>query len=323
VAALVAVASVAGFEVAGERADGASVSRLNRLSFYGDQFWNYDFTTKLVRAHQVDWPIGLVFYGNASINKVKGCLHNKYDQVGGPMYARLNDGGRWRWDSDRGRKTTACPGAPSQPAWARHYRIYADPDDRLYNHAWGFYVIGATHYDINECWAGRQFGWSETSEGWITYRWRLNGGWAQDDWRSFSNPEPVRVGDEFNVVVQAENQNDGELGQATVAAEPTPGFARIVGPAEFELGAFTGTVQRSFRVEALQSGPGQIVAFGRSDRNEPAALVELLVLPAAGGSALTIVAIALAGAAPILAIASLLVYRARRRSRAHPKPPGA
>ena len=64
---------------------------------------------------------------------------------------------------------------------------------RLYNSAWGFYVIGSTHYDIRECGRGATFGWSETSEGWVTWRWRANGGWAQNDWRYFSNPEPVRV----------------------------------------------------------------------------------------------------------------------------------
>ena len=193
IAALVTLISAAAVTVADESAQGASTSRLAKLTFYGDQFWNYDFTTNRVRANGVDWPMGLVFYGNATIGKVKSFLDNKYDRTGSRMYARLNDGGRWRWDTDKGRKTTLCPGLPTQPSWARHYRIYADADDRLYNGSWGFYVIGSTHYDNRECASGSTFGWSETSEGWITHRWRLNGGWAQDDWKYFSNPEPVRV----------------------------------------------------------------------------------------------------------------------------------
>ncbi len=193
VAALIAFVAIAAVKLTDDTAQGASTSRLSKLAFYGDQFWNYDFTIRRVRAHKVDWPISLVFYGNASINKVKGFLDNEYDETGSPMNARLNDGGRWRWDTDNGRKTTKCPGLLSQPSSARHYRIYADPDDRLYNSAWGFYVIGSTHYDIRECGRGATFGWSETSEGWVTWRWRANGGWAQNDWRYFSNPEPVRV----------------------------------------------------------------------------------------------------------------------------------
>ncbi|MGI9659251.1 MAG: hypothetical protein ACR2OD_10115 [Gaiellaceae bacterium] len=193
VAALVAAIGIAAVQAAEESAQGASTSRLSRLAFHGDQFWNYDFTTKLVRSNRVDWPMGLIFYGNATINKVKGFLGNEYDRTGSTMFARLNDGGRWRWDADKGRKTTACPGLPFQPSWARHYRVYADADDRLFNPSWGFYVIGSTHYDIRECTTGASFGWSENSEGWITWRWRQNGGWAQDDWKYFGNPEPVRV----------------------------------------------------------------------------------------------------------------------------------
>ena len=193
VAAFVALSAAAGLKAGESVANGASTSHLSRLSFHGDQFWNYDFTSKQVRANGVDWPIGLVFYGNATINKVKSFLANEYDQVGSSMYSRLNDGAGWRWDSDRGRKTTACPGAPLQPSWARHYRVYADGDDRLYNPKWGFYVIGSAHYDERECASNPTHGWSETAEGWITYRWRQNGGWAQDDWRYFGNPEPLRV----------------------------------------------------------------------------------------------------------------------------------
>lgn len=193
VTALVLVAAAGATTIAGEDANGASTSRLSRLAFFGDQFWNYDFTTNLVRSHKVDWPIGLVFYGNATINKVKNFLHNPYDQTGSGMYGRINDGSRWRWDTDNGRKTTLCPGAPFQPASAKHYRVYADADDRLFNTSWGFYVIGSTHYDVNECGFGASFGWSETAEGWLTHYWRANGGWAQDDWRWFGNPEPVRT----------------------------------------------------------------------------------------------------------------------------------
>lgn len=186
------LAAVAGVTVAFDgSAVGASTSRLSKVSVHEDRFWNYDFTTNLVRPNKVDWPVALVFFGNATINKVKGMLGNEYDKTGSSMYARINDGGKWRWDTDRGRKTTACPGLPTQPWWARHYRIYADGDDRLYNPSWGFYVIGSTHYDLHECaTSGKQFGWSETAESWIVCRWIANGYWAENDWTGFANREP-------------------------------------------------------------------------------------------------------------------------------------
>jgi hypothetical protein len=104
-------------------------------------------------------------------------------------------GGGYVWDEDGGRKTTKCPGLVTQPSQARHYRIYADGDDRLYNLSWGYYVFGSTHYDINECSLTQPawFGYSETSEGWIAQRWRQNGRSAVEDWSSFANAEPYRV----------------------------------------------------------------------------------------------------------------------------------
>ena len=70
--ALIALSAFAALKGSEGSAHAASTSKLSRLVFHGDQFWNYDFTSKRVRASGVDWPIGLVFYGNATINKVKG-----------------------------------------------------------------------------------------------------------------------------------------------------------------------------------------------------------------------------------------------------------
>jgi hypothetical protein len=193
---LTAIAAIATGVVrtADHTANGASTSRLSKVTVHEDSFWNYDFTTNRVHANRVDWPIGLVFFGNATINKVKDILGNEYDRSGSAMWGRINDGPRWRWDTDKGRKTTACPGLPTQPSWARHYRVYADGDDRLYNPSWGFYVIGSTHYDVRECAvSGKQFGWSESAEDWVVWRWSVNGYWAQNDWTGISNHEPLRV----------------------------------------------------------------------------------------------------------------------------------
>jgi hypothetical protein len=193
-AVLLAVSAVAGVA---RYAHAASTSNLALLSLREDRWRNYDFTEQTVSANRVDWAISLVFYNNATINRVKNFLDNEYDQTGSRMNGRLSDNvnNGYVWDQDGGRKTTACPGGPGQPREARHYRIYADGDDRMYNLDWGYWVFGSNHYDIDECPGGAPavFGYSETAEGWITWRWRQNGHTAYDDWSSYSNREPYRV----------------------------------------------------------------------------------------------------------------------------------
>jgi hypothetical protein len=200
---LVIAAAAALLAVVGPRpkAEAATARNLTLLYIDEDRFRNYDFTDRAVTPYGVDWPIALVFGNNATIDRVKARLGNEYDQTGGPMYGRMTDnagsggvGGGYVWDDDSGGKTTKCPGAPFQPDSARHYRIYADGDDRLYNLAWGYYVFGSTHWDRWECGGDTAwFGWSENAEGWLAWRWSTNGYSAAEDWASFYNWEPYRV----------------------------------------------------------------------------------------------------------------------------------
>lgn len=165
----------------------------------GDAFRNYDFRSERVSRRNVDWAIGLLFYNDAEINKVKGYgdFGNYYDQVGGPQYGRLkNNGGAYRWDSDRGRKSTLAPGCPSQPDDAFHYRIYATPDnDRMFNRRWGYYVFGSTHVDHNEA-CGKDettyFGRSELAENKLSDVANRSFPRVLDDHASFGNGEPFR-----------------------------------------------------------------------------------------------------------------------------------
>lgn len=178
-------------------AHAATTSNLTLLSLREDRWRNYDFTEQTVSSARVDWAVSLMFYNNATINRVKSHLGNEYDQVGSSQNGRLSDNvnSGYVWDTDGGRKTTLCPGGPGQPNEARHYRVYADGDDRMYNLDWGYWVFGSDHYDIDECPGGDPawFGYSENAEGWITWRWRQNGRAAFDDWSWFYNPEPYRV----------------------------------------------------------------------------------------------------------------------------------
>jgi len=198
-AAVACAAVLAGTSHGGSsEAEAATARNLTILSVREDRWRNYDFNTREVRSTNVDWAVNLMFWNNATINRVKNILDNEYDRTGSTQHGRLSDNvftQGYVWDDDGGRKTTACPGAPFQPNEARHYRIYADGDDRIYNLDWGYWVFGTSHYDIDECSVTRPawFGWSETAEGWITYRWRQNGRGAADDWATFYNYEPYRV----------------------------------------------------------------------------------------------------------------------------------
>jgi len=47
---------------------GATTSNLTLLGVAEDSFYNYDFTSKTVSSSSVDWPVCLIFYGNADVN---------------------------------------------------------------------------------------------------------------------------------------------------------------------------------------------------------------------------------------------------------------
>lgn len=172
-----------------------------------DRFYNYDFGSVSAYQGNIDWPVGLVFWNNASVSRVKSLLNSPYDQTGGEQRAALVDQGYpWVWDGDAGRKTTKFPGLPGQPDNARHYRIYADAplgqtggvaygDDRIYNLYWSYWVFGTTHWDYAEFsptdphW----FGNSENAEDWLVYEWYAKGYAYTADWNNMYNYEPYEV----------------------------------------------------------------------------------------------------------------------------------
>jgi hypothetical protein len=193
-----AFAIVIGAPVAAYAATARS-GNLTIMQIREDRFRNYDFLSRSVAANNVDWAMSLLFWNNATINRVKNSgIGPLYDQTGGTMYGRMREtsAGPYVWDADGGRKTTKCPGLPTQPSSARHYRIYADGDDRLYNLDWGYWVFGSTHWDINECRisGGASFGYSEDAEGLLVSAWNSRTAWpATNDWASWHNNEPFRV----------------------------------------------------------------------------------------------------------------------------------
>ncbi len=155
--------------------------------FYNWDFENDDYTTRT----NVDWPVTMLFYNDADVQLVKDMY---YTFVGSSMYARLNDGSDWVWDKDGGTKSGLCTSG------IYHMRVYADSDDHMYNTSLGYYVIGTTNIDNNECgdkdkWSGE----SELTEGHFATRakdiYSECGVDVLEDWGNFRNVEPYRYVD--------------------------------------------------------------------------------------------------------------------------------
>ena len=120
-----------------------TAANLQPVSFAEDQFYNHDFTAKTVSATGVDWPVTIIFYGNASVSKIKSAYRGR--GWGNPfvntMYGYENDGSGFVFAADGGVKTFATK--------SPHMRLYA-PGGRMYNSTWGYYVIATTHFDNAE-----------------------------------------------------------------------------------------------------------------------------------------------------------------------------
>ena len=79
-----------------------------------DQFYNYDFTAKTVSATGVDWPVTIVFCGNASVSKIKSAFKTRgwSNPFVNTMYGYENDGSGFVFAADGGVKTFATKSPP-------------------------------------------------------------------------------------------------------------------------------------------------------------------------------------------------------------------
>lgn len=165
---------------------------LRLLSMNEDQFHNWDFQGAGAR---VDWPVTLLFWGNAEVDKVK----DAYKRVGwsggacgDSMWGHYNDGYGLDWDTDDGVKIPCLPGCFVS---GYHIRLYAPPGtDRMYNPSWGYYVFASSHRDRSEFCIGvsKQYGWSEDAEGYAVDTATSRIGWSgSHDWADFLNRVPT------------------------------------------------------------------------------------------------------------------------------------
>jgi hypothetical protein len=155
----------------------------------GDLFANYDFNGPQIGADDADWPVGLVFTGNASVLKVKLALRAAFPWPGSVEYGIVQeDAPAPLADADRGQKSRLC----SLIAPSVHYRLYAPPDGSFESPALGRYVIGTAHLDVGECGPSPVFGWSEVAEARVAEAAARLGWSVQPDAFDLGNAEPAR-----------------------------------------------------------------------------------------------------------------------------------
>jgi hypothetical protein len=165
--------------------------RLVRLSEGGPTFLNYDGDTTL-EAKGRDWPVSLIFAGNASIAKVKSGLRSVgLTRSGLTNYlAYRDDTGGLRFDADRGLKTR-CDASGTDV----HVRVYAPAaTNRFVDPEFGSVVVGTTHLDHSDgCTAPPTFFTSsELAERRVAKLLARRGWRAEVDRLWLDNAEPYR-----------------------------------------------------------------------------------------------------------------------------------
>ena len=157
----------------------ATTSHLTVILLSEDQFYNYDFLSDQASSSNVDWPVTMLFYGNAEVNKVKLALFG-LEAFASPMHELLNDGNGWTWDSDRGTKDTWYSYYLNSYVYL-HMRVYAPNPPDYFNDELGYYghyIIGTTHYDEYpfESWSGfseyaeKDIALASEAIGWAVFR---------------------------------------------------------------------------------------------------------------------------------------------------------
>jgi hypothetical protein len=191
----------------GRPAQAATATNLKWMNMGGDYVYNYDFLSKSASRTNVDWPVTIMFIGNATVDKAKSKMEDwsnsgcgLFHDVGcfeyastGAMYLRMaeSQGSTAAWDQDNGKKTPACPASGlSSP----HFRVYGiGASERLYNTYYGYWVPATTHRDHNECPpVNRYFDQTEATEQLMIDQTHTKTS-ARRDVYFWDNSEPYRV----------------------------------------------------------------------------------------------------------------------------------
>jgi hypothetical protein len=173
------------FDIAHER------PRFVRLSDAGPSFFAYDGDPTLGRSGR-DWPVSLVFTGNASITRVKKELRAAgLTRSGHTRYlAYQTADATIRFDGDRGLK-----GPCDANGTDAHVRLYAPTaTDRFVDPEFGSVVLGTAHLDRADGCSVQptMFGFSEVAEQRVGALLARRGWRVQPDRLALGNSEPYR-----------------------------------------------------------------------------------------------------------------------------------
>jgi hypothetical protein len=136
-------------------ANASSTTNLQLVTYGPNSFYNYDFDSQSAVATNVDWPVDMIFYGNASVSKVYNKIN--WPWGGSNEYMLIDNGSGATWVSAGGRKNTLCTDT--------HFRLYAPAATGYFTDPeLGHYVIATMHLDKNECGSTPTYGWNETAE---------------------------------------------------------------------------------------------------------------------------------------------------------------
>lgn len=162
-----------------------------RLSEGGPAFLDYDGEPTLETSGR-DWPVSLIFVGEASIGKVKSALRSVgLTRSGLTNYLAYRVGnGSLRFDADRGLKTPCDANGTDV-----HVRLYApSATNRFVDPKFGSVVVGTTHLDHGDgCSAPPAvFSSSEVAERRVAGLLGRRGWRVQADRLTLGNAEPYR-----------------------------------------------------------------------------------------------------------------------------------
>src|SRR3989304_9468451 len=109
-----------------------TATNLQWLSYDGDGWYNYDFVNWDLESDDVDWPITVLYYGDASVSYLKGIIWGEASSDS-DMRLLVYDSGSYTYDIDKGSKS----GWPN----GKHVRLYADDGDASHSSSLGAYVL--------------------------------------------------------------------------------------------------------------------------------------------------------------------------------------
>lgn len=167
------------------------------LSFGSREFPNWDFNGETASRSNVDMPVDLLFYNNATVSLVEAATKALgYDGSCDFGFCSNEDfeystdsGSSWQWNPNGGDKTgeAVC-------STTRHVRFHAPSVGYFNSPTWGYMIVATTHRDHNEpsslcsdTYYNDPEGTEEAASNSVMTLWAGNGDPTYLDWADFHN----------------------------------------------------------------------------------------------------------------------------------------